>query len=561
METRSAAKKRELLILHNQNDQIGDDNSSRSTSIGRITMETRSAAKKRKLLIFYNQNDQIDDDKSSRCRSIDRISDLPDAVLHHILFLLPIKTVAQTSVLSKRWRDIWSSFPDLDFTTLNPNIIISSTTTGRSHSLSKPNSQNSKEADFIRQVLTLRDKHSGIRILRFRSRLSFSRLNGLIRLAIRRNVQELDVDVATEDYFNFPRCVIASESLRVFKMKSLDPGFRLPPSSVMTSGFKSLQSLSLSRIILNNQPSLSDMFTDSSFPMLKKLSLDACFGLKHLLVGCRAIEDLTLENCFQLQGLDVSGGKLERLKIGSCFDVYVVKSWVKINAPRLRIMLWKHNAITDSCSIENLSYLQEAYVGFFRVREDISVAKLHSVSNLFMGLSHAHCLTLESQCIEILSNSNYFAVYLNPFHNLKSLELHTCFNKNNVPGLACIFKSSPMLHTLILNIINDYKTVRRQWNKDMWEMSNSEEEKYWESQTQILKPFLQNLKVVKIHGFLEYENEVSLAKFLLKHGKALEEMILCTGHCKARYSLQRQKIRSQMMGFSWASSRAKIAFH
>lgn len=109
-----------------------------------------------------------------------------------------------------------------------------------------------------------------------------------------------------------------------------------------------------------------------------------------------------LGKCFQLQGLDVSGVKLERLKIGSCFDVSVVKSWVKINAPRLRTILWEHNAITDSCSLENLSSLHEAYVGFFLVREDISVAKLQSVSNPFMGLSHVHCLTLESQCIEVV---------------------------------------------------------------------------------------------------------------------------------------------------------------
>lgn len=92
-------------------------------------------------------------------------------------------------------------------------------------------------------------------------------------------------------------------------------------------------------------------------------------------------------------------------------------------------------------------------------------------------------------------------------------------------------------------------------------MSTSEEEQYWESQIQTLKPFLNNLKVVKIHGFLECENEVSLAKFLLKHGKGLQEMTLCTAHCKHRDSLRRQKVRSQMMGFSWASSNAKISFH
>lgn len=63
--------------------------------------------------------------------------------------------------------------------------------------------------------------------------------------------------------------------------------------------------------------------------------------------------------------------------------------------------------------------------------------------------------------LQILSNNNYFAVYLHQFNNLKSLELYTGFKKKNVPGLACLFRSCPMLHTLILNIINDFKTERR----------------------------------------------------------------------------------------------------
>ncbi|XP_015880921.3 putative F-box/FBD/LRR-repeat protein At4g03220 [Ziziphus jujuba] len=520
-------------------------------------METRSA-KKRKLSIFYSNNNNNNEEEQQPGN--DYISELPDAVLHHILFLLPIKTVAQTSVLSKRWRSLWSTFPDLDFTTFNPVATISHPNGSRkSHAHSShSHSSNPKGIDFISQILTLRNKHSDIRVLRFRGRLSFSRLNGMIRRAIRHNVQELDVDVATDDYFNFPRCVIASKSLRVFKMRSRYPGFRLAPTSIMKSGFQSLQSLSLSLIILYNQPSLSDLFSDSSFPLLKKLSLDACFGLKILNVGCRALEDLSLENCFQLQCLEISCLKLERLRVASCFDAYIARSWVKIEAPKVRSVVWEYNAVTDGCFVVNLSGVEEASVGFFVLQEHLSVPKLQTVSNLLMALSHVRRLTLEIQCVEIISNNNYFAVYLQPFNNLESLELHTGFNKNNVPGLACIFKSSPLLRTLILRIINDYKIERRKWNKDLWDMSATEEEQYWESQAETLKSFLHNLKVVKIHGFLECENEVSLAKFLLKHGKALEEMTLCTGRCKARDSLRRQKIRSQIMGFSWASSNAKI---
>ncbi|KAL7185684.1 hypothetical protein ACSBR2_027608 [Camellia fascicularis] len=513
-------------------------------------METRSAKKKR-LLKTENETETGED----------WISDLPDAVLHHILFLLPIKSIAQTSVLSKRWRSIWSSFPDLDFTTTtnsvghcSSSIIKYSSTRKRVHS---PLAQG---MDFIIPVLAHRGKNSDLRILRFCAQLSFSRLNSLIRCAVRRNVQELDIEVATDDYFNLPRCVTTCESLRVFKLKSRYPGFRLPPLSIMKSGFQSLHALSLSLVILYQQSSLVDLFTESSFPLLKKLSLDACFGLKKLRVGCRGIEDLTLENCFQLNDLNILGGKLERLRVASCFDAYSSNSLVKIEAPRLKIILWEYNAITESSCLENLNSLHEASVGFFVLHDDITVAKRWSISNFLTGLSHVESLTLESQCVEILSKNKHFASVLNSFNKLKTLELRTGFNKHNIPALACLFRSSSNLHTLIIKITNDYKIERRQWNRELWDLSNSGEERYWDSQTQALKFFLHNLKVVKIHGFLECENDISLAKFLLKHGKVLEEMIICPGHYNSRDTLRRERIKSQMMEFSRAFSNAKIAF-
>ncbi|KAL4569791.1 hypothetical protein LXL04_025434 [Taraxacum kok-saghyz] len=502
-------------------------------------METRSA-KRRKMLCSPEHS-------SENNTGEDRITDLPNAVLHHILRLLPIKSIVQTTILSKRWNALWHTFPDLDFTTIFPS----------GTPLTKFLSLNKKKniGNVITKILSFREKLSDVRILRFYACMSFSGLHALIRSAVRVQVQELDITIATNDTFNFPRSIITSDNLRVLKVKSY-PGLRLPPSRIMQSGFQKLRTLLLSFVYLDNQSSLMDLFTDCSFPQLTKLYLDSCFNLEQLRVGCRLLEELAVENCSSLQGLEIMSPRLETLRVSNCFDAFNINnSWLQVDAPRLNTIVWENSSITSKSCIQNIVCLHEVTIGFLLNQENLDADKLQNISSFLSGLSHTESLVLESRFVEIMSKNKHFAtIFFRPFMKLKSLELQT----SEVLGLANLLKSCPMIHTLIIKISEGYKAERR-WNTHSL-IKLSWEEKFWESHAKDLKPLLSYIKIVKIHGFSESDNDISLVKFLLKHGNVLQDLILCLRDETTRSYYRHENFKLHIMGFSRASLDVKLEF-
>ncbi|KAI5340428.1 hypothetical protein L3X38_019702 [Prunus dulcis] len=112
-------------------------------------METR-AAKKRRL---------IEEENKRNGRRRDRFSDLPDEISHHILSFLPMKSIAQVSATSKRWRSLWASFPILDFSEVCPLTF----PFFQNKSVGQIYDQQLKVVRFISSVLSRRHENSNIR--------------------------------------------------------------------------------------------------------------------------------------------------------------------------------------------------------------------------------------------------------------------------------------------------------------------------------------------------------------------------------------------------------------
>uniref|UniRef100_A0A6V7QWU1 F-box domain-containing protein n=1 Tax=Ananas comosus var. bracteatus TaxID=296719 RepID=A0A6V7QWU1_ANACO len=85
-------------------------------------MEGEPAAKRRRLNNIEKEEEEEEDEKAAK--KADCISGLPDHVLHEILACLPTSIAVSTSLLSRRWRTVWTTSPDLSFTTgLSPSFV------------------------------------------------------------------------------------------------------------------------------------------------------------------------------------------------------------------------------------------------------------------------------------------------------------------------------------------------------------------------------------------------------------------------------------------------------
>ena len=193
----------------------------------------------------------------------DVISTLPDSLLCHILSFLPTPDAIRTSILSSRWRPLWTLVPILYFNHQDlPQI---------THPVE----------DIVSSIFTLRNAGPDpapiqkLCIILFDCWVS-THLETWVAASIRLCLQELELNLQYSKTSELPRSIFFSTTLAVLKLNG-DILLNPPPTSAL---LPSLKIMKLESVSYANRDSLSTLL--AACPFLRDLTLKLSpFGLRN----------------------------------------------------------------------------------------------------------------------------------------------------------------------------------------------------------------------------------------------------------------------------------------
>ncbi|CAN0879073.1 Putative F-box/LRR-repeat protein At5g02930 [Linum grandiflorum] len=336
--------------------------------------------------------------KEENDSSIDRLSNLPEAVIHHILSFLDTKSAVQTSVLSRQWKSSWKYLAVLEFDGYGM----------WQHEFER----------YVNKVLSLRYHQLNLNKLIFRYYLleldtkpENSLLAKVIRYALSHRTQHLEI------HFKYLGSISGNRSAHLIgfnsdnsDLKTLELSYFRFRNRFRWSGFLVLETLDLVGCTLSagREHGFIDPF--SSLPCLKHLGLTS----------------IRMINNNADAGLRVSGLQLLSLRL-SCNQFHKME----IHAPKLKRLTLDHLSEFTEFTELNLPSVDHANV-LVRFLDDVYNEGEHNecikqqIIPLFVGLKNATSLGLSSFTARLLGDiSDYLEEQPSPFTRLKSLILES----------------------------------------------------------------------------------------------------------------------------------------
>ncbi|PWA59322.1 F-box domain, FBD domain, Leucine-rich repeat domain, L domain-like protein [Artemisia annua] len=361
------------------------------------------------------------------------------------------------------------------------------------------------------------------------NRYDMSTIGHWIDLAVMRKVKQLDLDfhVIMDDDWNdivmLPRCLVDCDSLEVLKLKL----FGCSLSLESFTGSKTLKIFELDNVNLRDRDLVHSFLVNC--PLLEELSLIDCstHNLDYLDISCPNLKTPRINN----RGLDYYIGEsfCERLNIICPKLVYLEYRGYVANHFSFDVQSLK-KAVIELEDLGDIAVLDDNF--------DVTLREL------FAQVSHVEYLSIHCHSIKSIAFNNFPEEVFPSFPNLKTLEI-TLFCRY-MDDLVCLLKCSPNLKSLHMIIIDVGITPE-------------EVETFIDEFDEVERRTLTcvHLKRVEFPKFSGEKELLAIARFLLEHGNALEEMVFGWSN-KDKYHTQSMDTMNEVSNFYKASLSVKV---
>ncbi|KAI3875521.1 hypothetical protein MKW92_026802 [Papaver armeniacum] len=462
----------------------------------------------------------------------DRISKLPDSLVHHILSFLPTKTVVSTSILSRRWKNVWVFIPVLDFRNWQPPRLKS--TRYEDYDEEAIILETNKFMDFVDRALVLR---SMLNINKFcldceNGFFDHKRVNAWITTVMKCQVEELILSVSFSYPNNgkmIPDSLFTCESLSTldFQFPGLDHFYL--PESISLPGLKILR---FTNVGFDDEKLAGKLF--SSCPVLEELCLTDCSweNFYFICVSAPRLKSFTLVGCY-------------------CSNMEDIK--VRIDAPNLMSFTFC-DKLPEDFVVDSFPLMHDAdlYYNYGDIESRFS-----PLSKFIMKLCNVKLLKISGAYFKILKLAKVLSTSFPTFHNLIRLEVYD-IRYLQMKTLLNFLEFSPNLESLIINQV-EFSGKAKENTLTFGKVPEC----------------LVCLKSFKIRKFNGYPKELEMVKFVLKHARVLQMVIMETSYTVEDYmgvhnkkknlkakevEALNEKIRRQLGMSPWASTGCVIQF-
>ncbi|MFS7931184.1 putative F-box domain, leucine-rich repeat domain superfamily, F-box-like domain superfamily [Helianthus anomalus] len=345
---------------------------------------------------------------------VDMISNFPDHILQLILSRLPtFEEAVRTSILSTRWRYMWTSLPslDLDCTRRLTNF------------------KKNEFKEFVYWVLV----NKTLDLDSFRLCCgSYYNMSTLLDLSFSPRVED-------DEVIKLPHSLVTCDTLEVLRLYL----YSCPLSLPTFTGFPALRVLELISVELLNGDSVQQFLKNC--PLLEDLSLVDC--------SFPSIDDLCI-SCLNLKTLKIDNRKMLDESYDGRYVCFYTYDRLQISCPKLVFLEYAGHPAYE-LSFEHSDSLKKAVIyPDATAHKELSFESFGgTMCRLFAGVSHVESLSLNLYIIKAISaacdaNGDFPA----SLPNLKTLEISTTIDDYPMNAVIQILRCSPNLESFHLVI-------------------------------------------------------------------------------------------------------------